>query len=178
MKSKNGKQLLLSVYNHCFQMSLLCLLLLVTMAPFLLKNKQFSASLKGDSHNIPALAISKDPGNGMRMDLAFPRRTEQICYSKCQLIFVESYKGFKQCPSLNSLANTHGFTVVLPVCCSRHCCSMQHPSDTTQNLYSQLGPPFCGPRARIISAFAGQNFPPLCSLASRLQTALCIGTFL
>lgn len=98
MKSKNGKQLLLSVYNHCFQMSLLCLLLLVTMAPFLLKNKQFSASLKGDSHNIPALAISKDPGNGMRMDLAFPRRTEQICYSKCQLIYSRKLQRFQTVP--------------------------------------------------------------------------------
>lgn len=138
-------------------MSLLCLLLLVTMAPSLLKNEQFSAllgrgikgrdftglffSLKGNSHNIPALAISKDPPYGMRMDLAFPRRTERICYSKCPLIYSRKLQRFQtQCPSLSSLANTRGFTVVLPVCCSRHCGSVWHPSDTTHNLYSQLGP--------------------------------------
>lgn len=123
MKSKNGKQLLLSVYNHCFQMSLLCLLLLVSMAPFLLKKMHFLHcwgggikgrdftglvfSLKGNSHNIPALAISKDPPNGMRMDLAFLCRTEKICYSKCQLVYSRKLQRFQtQYPSLNS--NTHG----------------------------------------------------------------------
>lgn len=38
MKAKRGKQLLLSVYNHCFQMSLFYLLMPVTVAAFLLKN--------------------------------------------------------------------------------------------------------------------------------------------
>lgn len=38
MKAKRGKQLLLSVYNHCFQMSLFYLLMPVTVAAFLLKD--------------------------------------------------------------------------------------------------------------------------------------------
>lgn len=66
-----------------------------------IKGKDFTGlvlSLKGDSHNIPALAISKDPGNGMRMDLAFPRRTEQICYSKCQLIYSRKLQRFQTVP--------------------------------------------------------------------------------
>lgn len=109
-----------------------------------IKGRDFTGlvfSLKGNSHNIPALAISKDPPYGMRMDLAFPRRTERICYSKCPLIYSRKLQRFQtQCPSLSSLANTRGFTVVLPVCCSRHCGSVWHPSDTTHNLYSQLGP--------------------------------------
>lgn len=72
--------------------------------------------------------------------LPFPAE-QRICYSKCPLIYSRKLQRFQtQCPSLSSLANTRGFTVVLPVCCSRHCGSVWHPSDTTHNLYSQLGP--------------------------------------
>lgn len=115
------------------------------MAPFLLKNTQFSELLgeEGSKEGISLLWFSpwkRTPvvsllWQGQQSaktedEPCLPLQNKKICYSKCQLIPSKKLQRSQmRCPSLNSPANVRCFTTVLPTRCSRHCCCVQHPDN-------------------------------------------------